>query len=226
MDTIKASVGENGENRKEDVTLVQTLLKAKKLYLSDIDGDCGSITIAAIRAFQATFLSSPDGLIEPGKTTWQKLCAGAAPQDDWSGDSSLWSQDKKLQSLHPQLRPKVTAVLAALQQRDFKAQVFYGWRSVKVQLDLFNKGNSKLKFSFHNAQKPDGTPNSYAADIVDSRYGWDPQAETSGFWKALGEEAKKQSLIWGGDWKTFPDVAHVQLVENGKLQQVKEASGL
>ena len=43
----------------------------------------------------------------------------------------------------------------------------------------------------------------------------------NGFWTALGEEAKAQSLYWGGDWKDFKDVAHVQLVPNSDLHRVK-----
>jgi len=93
-------------------------------------------------------------------------------------------------------------------------------------MQLYFKGNTKVKFSFHNAQHPDGTPNALAADIVDSRFGWAPEAEQTGFWKALGEEAKKQGLIWGGDWVTFRDWAHVQLVPNGELARVREESGL
>jgi peptidoglycan L-alanyl-D-glutamate endopeptidase CwlK len=145
---------------------------------------------------------------------------------DWTGDSSRWSQEKKLQSMHPDLRPKVSAVIAALQKRGFQAKIFFAWRSVAVQLQIFKKGHTKVKFSFHNAQKKDGTPNAYAADIIDARYAWSAKAETEGFWKALGEEAHAQSLYWGGDWKTFRDWAHVQLVENSQLGRVKKESGL
>jgi peptidoglycan L-alanyl-D-glutamate endopeptidase CwlK len=122
--------------------------------------------------------------------------------------------------------PKVVAVLEALNRRGFQPKVFFAWRSVAVQLEIFKKGNTKVKFSFHNAQKRDGTPNAYAADIVDSRWGWGAKAATEGFWTALGEEAKVQGLNWGGDWKTFRDWAHVQLTENSKLKQVKKESGL
>jgi hypothetical protein len=124
------------------------------------------------------------------------------------------------------LRPKVTAVLEALARRGFQPKVFFGWRSVAVQLEIFKKGHTKVKFSFHNAQLKDGTPNAYAADIIDARYAWSAQAAASGFWKALGEEAHAQELYWGGDWKKFRDWAHVQLVENSKLQQVRKESGL
>ena len=131
-----------------------------------------------------------------------------------------------MRSMNPLLRQKVHAVIKALQARGFQPKVFYRWRSVGVQLDLYKKGNSKVKFSFHNAQMPDGTPNSYAADIIDSRYGWSSEAQTSGFWKALGEKAKKEGLYWGGDWSSFRDWAHVQLVDNEQLAAVKRGSGL
>jgi peptidoglycan L-alanyl-D-glutamate endopeptidase CwlK len=152
--------------------------------------------------------------------------AKAHDSGDWSGDSSKWSQDKKIQSMHPDLRPKVQAVVAALQKRGFQAKIFFAWRSVAVQLEIFKKGHTKVKFSFHNAQKKDGTPNAYAADIIDGRYAWSAKAEKEGFWKALGEEAHAQGLYWGGDWKTFRDWAHVQLVENSQLGRVKKESGL
>jgi peptidoglycan L-alanyl-D-glutamate endopeptidase CwlK len=118
------------------------------------------------------------------------------------------------------------AVLAALQKRGFQAKIFFAWRSVAVQLEIFKKGHTKVKFSFHNVQKRDGTPNEYAADIIDSRYAWTSKAQSEGFWKALGEEAKAQKLYWGGDWQTFRDWAHVQLVDNPQLARLKNESGL
>ncbi|UFS70690.1 M15 family metallopeptidase [Geomonas sp. RF6] len=222
MSAIVASVGQGGKNQNDDVVLVQKLLRGKGLYAGEVDGICGTKTIAAILLFQKGFLSEPDGLIEPEKTTWKRLCSAGG----WDGDSSQWPQEKKIESLHPNLRPKVQNLLDALNAQGFQPKVFYGWRSVAIQLELYKKGNSRLKFSFHNAQKPDGTPNSYAADIVDSRFGWSDQAEQVGFWKALGKEAKRQGLIWGGDWEKFRDVAHVQLVPNGQLAAVKHESGL
>ena len=228
---ITFRVGDKAQNIRQDVMLVQTLLKSKGYDPGPIDGICGRNTVKAIRAFQSTFLKNPDGVVEPNRKTWLKLSSTNSISTKpnlirWDGDSTQWSQDKKLQSMTPNLRPKVEAVLEALKQRAFNPTIFYGWRSVAVQLQLYNQGNSKVKFSFHNAQEPDGTPNSYAADIIDSRYGWSTQADTSGFWKALGEEAKKQSLHWGGDWASFRDWAHVQLVPNSQLSEIKKESGL
>lgn len=149
-----------------------------------------------------------------------------APLAKWAGDSARWTHEKKLESMHLDLRPKVTAVLEALAKRGFEPKVHFGWRSVAAQLEIVKKGHSTVKFSFHNAQLKDGTPQSYAADIIDVRYAWSNAATVAGFWTALGEEAKAQGLYWGGDWKTFKDVAHVQLVPNSALHRVKEESGL
>jgi len=230
LSSIHGSVGQNGKNSQGDVLLVQRLLKTKGFSPGPVDGVCGAKTIAAIRRFQQSFLRNPDGLIQPGHKTWLRLANPTVPAPPnlalWSGDSSRWSQNKKIASMKPELRPKVQAVVDALAKRDFKPKVFFGWRSVAVQLKLYEEGNSTVKFSFHNAQKPDGTPNSYAADIIDERYGWNDEAQSSGFWKALGEEAKAQQLYWGGDWASFRDWAHVQLVPNSELARVKKESGL
>jgi hypothetical protein len=114
----------------------------------------------------------------------------------WSGDSRKWAQEKKLQSMHPELRSPVKLVLEGLAKRGFQPTICYGWRSVSAQLEITKKGHSDVKFSFHNIQKKDGTPDAYAADLVDKRWAWDQAAMAHGFWNALGEEAKKQSLYW------------------------------
>jgi peptidoglycan L-alanyl-D-glutamate endopeptidase CwlK len=225
--TITASVGAGGVNRPEDVRVVQGLLRARGTDPGPADGICGKRTVGAIRAFQRGFLPNPDGLVEPGRATWRRLAGEVvAVSAAWAGDSARWPQEKKLASLNPEFRVKVSLLLKALAGRGFQPTVFYGWRSVEVQKRLFQEGKSKVLFSFHNAQKPDGTPNAYAADIIDQRYAWTERPETRTFWTALGEEARKLGLIWGGDWTTFRDWAHVQYYPNSRLAQVKRESGL
>jgi predicted chitinase len=61
----------------EDVGTVQTLLKAKGLYLGKPDNKCGPKTVAAIKEFQAKMKyfegKVPDGTVSPGGPTWQAL---------------------------------------------------------------------------------------------------------------------------------------------------------
>jgi hypothetical protein len=227
MALITASVGKAGRNIRQDVTMAQQLLKKVGFDPGPVDGICGPKTIAAIGKFQSSFLSRPDGLIEPNKTTWRKLAAGQyAVSKQWEGDSAKWTQEKKLASLNPAFRQKVEVLLRKLEARGFRPKIFYGWRSVAVQQELVKKGRSRVRFSFHNAKKPDGTPDAYASDIIDSRYGWLNRQETRDYWKAQGEEAKELKLIWGGDWKNPWDPAHVQFFPSSQLSAIKKKSGL
>lgn len=232
--SIAGSVGFGGVNRKADVETVQTLLTKQGLKPGLIDGRCGQKTIGEIRKFQQRFLPVPDGLVSVNGVTWRKLISDqpVAPgipvpaSGNWSGDSSQWPQEKKLQSLNPNFRVKINNVLQDLKARNFRPKIVFGWRSVAVQAELHRLGRTKVLFSFHNVQHPDGTPNAYAVDIVDERWGWNADAETNGFWQALGQAGKAQGLVWGGDWTNFKDVAHLQGRLNSELAAAKRESGL
>lgn len=226
--TIKGSVGANGKNGRADTRKVQKLLNAIfPSTLLSVDGDCGSKTVRRIERFQRRFTTKPDGRVDPDGRTLKKLNA-AAPglQKDWSGDSSRWSEEKKLSSLDKRMRGKVVRVLGTLKAEGFKPKIFFAWRSVAVQLEIVAKGNSKVRFSFHNAQKKNGTPNAYAVDIIDKRWAWSDKAEENGFWEVLGKAGKAEGLYWGGDWRSFKDWAHLQFFPNNKLSDVKRESGL
>ncbi len=239
MASIGASVGEGGVNRESDVRIVQQLLTDAGYDPKGVDGDYGGHTRDAIIAFQRTFLTKPDGLIEPKRGTIARLekaaagpatpatpapAPGPARITDWSGDSSQWSQEKKLAGLAPTFRPKVERVIERLKQAGFQPKIVFGWRSVEVQKKLKAQGNSPLSFSFHTAQLPDGTPFSWAVDLIDSRWAW-REPDCHKFFKALGPAAKAEGLVWGGDWST-PDWAHIQGRPNNELAMVKRESGL
>ena len=226
--TIKSSVGANGKNGRADTRKVQKLLNAIfPSTLLSVDGDCGSKTVRRIERFQRRFTTKPDGRVDPDGRTLKKLNA-AAPglQKDWSGDSSKWSEEKKLSSLDKRMRGKVVRVLGTLKAEGFKPKIFFAWRSVAVQLEIVAKGNSKVRFSFHNAQKKNGTPNAYAVNIIDKRWAWSDKAEENGFWEVLGKAGKAEGLFWGGDWRRFKDWAHLQFFPNNRLSDVKRDSGL
>ena len=178
--------------------------------------------IAAARKKVTQRMSAPDRRVAAEGTTGKRIAEAAT----WTGDSSRWTQQKKLLSLEPAFRAKIEQVIAALKDQTFRPQIVFGWRSVEVQKKLFEEKKTKVLFSFHNAQLKDGTPNALAADIIDSRWAWTDAAQTKGFWSALGAEGKKLSLVWGGDWPEFPDVAHLQGRANSELATVKKESGL
>lgn len=224
---IIGSVGRDGDNRKGDTRKIQRLLNLIfPAHLLLVDGLCGAKTIRRIERMQRRFMRKPDGRVDPGGRTLKRMIAAApSASRDWSGDSSRWSQEKKLASLDSRLRSRVQRLLEALKSEGFKPKIFFGWRSLAVQQELVNKGRSTVRFSFHNAQRKNGTPRAFAVDIIDKRWAWGKRAETNGFWDALGSAARKERLYWGGNWRRFKDVAHVQLYPNTKLSEIKKQSG-
>lgn len=76
-DSLAGSVGRNGKNFPSDVRLIFALFN-KILPAPLPAGDqCTAELIQAIFDFQKSFLSSPDGRIDVGGTTWRKLSAAA-----------------------------------------------------------------------------------------------------------------------------------------------------
>jgi LysM repeat protein len=111
--------------------------------------------------------------------------------------------DPKLAELKPEFKSKVENVLKDLKAKGWQPKIAEGLRTLEQQKEKVQKGYSKTMNSAHLK--------GYGADIIDSRYGWSgPAAKLDyKFWKDLGEAAKKQGLVWGGDWK-FVDVGHVE----------------
>jgi peptidoglycan/xylan/chitin deacetylase (PgdA/CDA1 family) len=77
---LHGSVGEGGENRPEDVRQVCTLFKKILPASLPETASCSPELIKAIKNFQQSFLSHPDGRIDVGGTTWKKLAAAAGAQ--------------------------------------------------------------------------------------------------------------------------------------------------
>lgn len=128
--------------------------------------------------------------------------------------------EKQLLHVHPTLARKVRAIIKDLEGHGQKPQVAQGYRDASAQAAILAAGNSTVSFSFHEATR-NGKPCALACDITDVRYGsdgWDAPAE---FWHLLGSSAHAHGLVWGGDWKHFNDHAHVQLLSNDMLAQVR-----
>lgn len=218
---IGASVGQDGSNRAGDVRVVQWLLLRIGIDPGAVDGLAGPKLNAAIRTAQDRFGIDPDGRIDPGGRTIDRLAKAPAT---WNGDSRNWPQERKLASLHPRFRGSVVRVIASLRADGLRPTIVYGWRSVAVQQRLRRAGVTQVGFSFHNAQTPAGLPAAWAVDLVDERWYW-TEPDCHIFFRALGVAGKAEGLIWGGDW-TFRDWAHLQGRRNAELAAVRRESGL
>jgi peptidoglycan L-alanyl-D-glutamate endopeptidase CwlK len=119
------------------------------------------------------------------------------------------TQAQHLARIDHRIRPKIAAILKDLEGHGWQPRIASSYRSLAEQQALKDAGRSTVSFSFHNHTYK-GLPAALAADIIDRRYGWSiPQGHQ--FWRHLGSSARAHGLTWGGDWKRFPDVAHVEI---------------
>lgn len=111
--------------------------------------------------------------------------------------------------LDPTFSSKVKQILVQLTEKGWKPRVASGLRTVEQQQEKINQGRSSL-----NDPRSSKHVQGLAADIIDSRYGWNgPAADLNfQFWNDLGEAARAAGLAWGGDWKSFKDVAHIEAI--------------
>jgi len=126
----------------------------------------------------------------------------------------------EIESLSPRFKPYVQTILLHLEGKGWVPVVYHGERSKEEQTRIVKAGHSKTMQSFHvtdtalNRSKNGlhWQVKGEAADIVDARFLWSgPAADLNfQFWKDLGAMAKSMGLKWGGDWKKFRDVAHVE----------------
>lgn len=142
MAIIIKSVGAGGQNNKPDVRVVQTLLNnfvnAMGLNALFVDGDCGDITIKAIRKFQSQILgqANPDGRADPGGRTIQAL-NGVAPSGPvtasngsmlsgaawWHANQAQFGNSHKTADLVPGFREDVEAFIAAMRAGGANIQI-------------------------------------------------------------------------------------------------------
>jgi hypothetical protein len=118
------------------------------------------------------------------------------------------TEQQHLARLDPRIREKVAAILSDLRGHGWRPIIASSYRSMEEQTRLKAAGRSTVSFSYHN-HSLSGRPAALAADIIDSRYAWAiPQSHL--FWRHLGSSARAHGLTWGGNWRKFRDVAHVE----------------
>lgn len=127
----------------------------------------------------------------------------------------------KLKTCHPDLQ---RVMEEAIKEYDFT--VIYGQRSVEEQFELYKKGrefkdgqwvkvgatvtnlDGKTKKSMHNYSP------SLAVDIAPYPIDWNDLKRFKEMADVVKKAAEKLGvkIAWGGDWKSFKDYPHVELV--------------
>lgn len=127
---LSAPVGNGAANRPEDVKIIQTLLRARGyMGVPEPNGICDAGTVAAIKEFQGGFLRKPDGVVDPGGTTWRAL--SAAPTG--TNPAPLATKVSKPVALPAVLNPGLSATSNTLMLQLLGPPVLSGRYSAQCQ---------------------------------------------------------------------------------------------
>lgn len=128
---------------------------------------------------------------------------------------------ERLTGVHPTLVAALVLVLAALELAGHPMFVVQGLRTVAQQRELYSHGRNGdhrpivtqkdgvLKRSNHQP-RADGF--GHAVDCA-----FRPSGALTAFdlrqpWHLYGDALVKAGIAWGGNWKTFPDLPHAELL--------------
>jgi hypothetical protein len=113
--------------------------------------------------------------------------------------------DRDPSRLIPSFADKIEVLFQRLRARGFDPYLWEGWRSPARAAQLEEKGTG-IRLSMHSLGA--------AVDIVNGaqiKAGGSPWVAPAQFWNAVGEEARKLGLTWGGVF-TRTDRPHVQAI--------------
>jgi peptidoglycan LD-endopeptidase CwlK len=118
---------------------------------------------------------------------------------------------KRLEKVHPELSKRIRDLIEAFAQRGMQVEVVQGLRTIAEQNALYAQGRSKPGPVVTNARGGQSNHNyGLAVDLCPFVNG-KPDFTTNSSYVAIGAEAVKRGLEWGGNWKKLIDKPHVQL---------------
>jgi peptidoglycan LD-endopeptidase CwlK len=122
------------------------------------------------------------------------------------------ASENRLKKVHPELANRVRMVIDKMAQGGVQLEVVQGLRTIAEQDALFAQGRTKPGKVVTNARGGKSNHNyGLAVDLVPFSNGKPNWDAPNSIWMAIGAEAEKLGLEWGGQWKKFIDRPHVQL---------------
>jgi len=113
--------------------------------------------------------------------------------------------------LQPLIKRTAQDVVDEMASLGHVVHVFEGFRTKKKQDQYYSQGRTTPGNIITNAKGGQSLHNyGVAVDIVFGQQGrpsWNPKEP----WKLLGKIGKKHGFFWGGDWKGFSDLPHLEM---------------
>src|SRR5262249_22134008 len=124
-----------------------------------------------------------------------------------------------IQMLLPAAQRKAREFMKAVTGAGMTVKIISATRTFAEQNELFSRGRTKPGPKVTNARGGQSNHNFGAAwDIGVFKNGaYEPE---SPLYKKVGAIGKSLGLEWGGDWKSFPDEPHFQIVPEKDLKKI------
>jgi peptidoglycan L-alanyl-D-glutamate endopeptidase CwlK len=181
---------------KTDPLFWQRFLKCAGFYSGDLDGKFGAVSMQAAHDFE------------------QESIAIANQLGSFDGRS-----EANIQTLLPAAQKKARAFMKAVQTVGTMVKVISGTRTFAEQDKLYRQGRDLPGPKVTNASGGQSNHNfGVAWDIGLFQNG--QYFDKSPLYKSAGEIGKGLGLEWGGDWTSFTDEPHFQVVPESQLQTV------
>lgn len=161
------------------------------------------------------------GRLSPMQISWKVWAAGGAllllsglgtATYVYGGEPKRKGVNRDPQRLLPPFAKKLNKLFRAMRARGFKPMLWEGRRAAQRAAELAKKGTG-ITLSMHTLGA--------AGDIVDGSTD-NPWKASPGFWTALGQEAAKLGLTWGGKWtkRDFPHIQALAVSDQGRFRRM------
>lgn len=121
---------------------------------------------------------------------------------------------RDLKDLHPAVRKRAEAFIAACRAEGIDLLVTSTYRDAESQQALYNQGRTVPGRKVTNAKPGQSWHNHRCAlDVVPLRHGkpvWGTTGEDGKLWARVGAIGEAAGLEWAARWKRFPEMAHFQ----------------
>lgn len=115
--------------------------------------------------------------------------------------------------LHPELQEIVEKFLADCLRAGLKVSITDTFRTKEEQVALYAKGRTTSGSIVTNCQYPNSPHNWGVAFDFCRNDGTGAYNDSGGFFAKVGAIGKKHGLFWGGDFRSFVDKPHLELIK-------------
>jgi len=181
---------------KADPMFWQRFLKCAGSYKGEIDGDFGSHSLQAAHDFEQQSIELGNEL------------------GSFDGRS-----EGNIQTLLPPAQRKAREFMKAVQDAGITVKIISGTRTFAEQDKLYRKGRDLPGPKVTNARGGQSNHNfGVAWDIGVFQSG--QYLDESPLYRQVGDIGKGLGFEWGGDWRSFPDEPHFQIVPEENLNEM------